>query len=235
MAASFSMKPAWAYRPGPDVAPSAPPGLCRAQALARAAAQFGVSVAKAGISEAEIEQQVHEYLHRHGATGVWTITTVGAGENARVCFPTQGPGEQIAAEQDIVIIDVHPITQEGFWGDCTRTAIVGDAPQAQAALHDLQAIHHAMLSRCRPGMPANELFAMTAERLAAEGFILLDLLGNIGHSLSAGAAYTHGFIDADNASPMWGAWAIEPFALRDEMAVKVEDVVWFGRDRCTVL
>ena len=84
-------------------------------------------------------------------------------------------------------------------------------------------------------MPANELFGMTHERLAAEGFVLLDLLANIGHSLTAGAAYLHKFIDAGNATPMWGAWAIEPFAARGEIAVKVEDLVWFGRERCLVL
>ena len=82
---------------------------------------------------------------------------------------------------------------------------------------------------------ANELFAMTHKRLVAEGFVLLDLLANIGHSLTAGAAYLHKFIDAGNVTPMWGAWAIEPFAARGEISVKVEDLVWFGRERCLVL
>ena len=65
--------------------------------------------------------------------------------------------------------------------------------------------------------------------------MLLDLLANIGHSLTAGAAYLHNFIDAGNQTPMWGAWAIEPFAARGDIAVKVEDLVWFGRERCMVL
>jgi Xaa-Pro dipeptidase len=34
---------------------------------------------------------------------------------------------------------------------------------------------------------------------------------------------------------MWGAWAIEPFLGTDRFGVKLEDLVWFGRDRCVVL
>lgn len=232
---SSSLKPAWAYRPGPDIAFHAPAGLRAAQKLAKQAAMVGVNAARTGISEIEVEQQVHDYLLSQGAQGIWTITNVGLGENTRVCFPTQGPGKQQAAAQDVLMVDVHPITADGSWGDCTRCAVMGDYPEAAQALKDLERIHYETLAQCRPGMPASELFGLSHERLTAEGFILLDLLGNIGHSLTAGAAYTHGFIDAGNITPMWGAWAIEPFAQRGEVAVKVEDVVWFGRDGCETL
>lgn len=230
-----SLKPAWSYRPGPDIAYQAPAGLRAAQQLAKRAALTGVHAAAVGISELEVEQRVHDYLLGNGAQGIWTITNVGLGENTRVCFPTQGPGAQQAAERDVLMVDVHPITADGFWGDCTRCAVIGDYPEATQALKDLERIHYETLALCRPGMPASELFGLSHQRLTAEGFILLDLLGNIGHSLTAGAAYTHGFIDAGNAAPMWGAWAIEPFAQRGEVAVKVEDLVWFGRDGCEIL
>jgi len=232
---SSSMKPAWSYRPGPDIAFDAPAGLRAAQKLAKAAALSAVAAARAGISERDVEEIVHDYFRQHGAEGIWTITNVGLGENTRVCFPTQGPSDKTAQERDVLMVDVHPITADGSWGDCTRCAIIGDYPEATQALRDLERIHYETLSLCRPGMPASELFGLSHERLTQEGFILLDLLGNIGHSLTAGAAYTHGFIDAGNATPMWGAWAIEPFAQRGEVAVKVEDLVWFGRDGCEIL
>ncbi|NDL64039.1 M24 family metallopeptidase [Acerihabitans arboris] len=229
------MKPAWAYRPGPDVAPEAPAGLRRAQQLAKAGAQAGLAAVAPGVTESAVEAAIHDYLRAHGAEGIWTITNVGLGENTKVCFPTQGPGAQAAAARDVLMVDVHPIVHEGFWGDCTRCRVIGDYPEATAALRDLENIHRDTLALCRPGMPASELFGLSQERLGREGFILLDLLGNIGHSLTAGAAYTHGFIDAGNDTPMWGAWAIEPFAQRGDVAVKVEDVVWFGRERCEIL
>lgn len=232
---SSSMKPAWSYRPGPDIAFDAPAGLRAAQKLAKAAALSAVAAARAGISERDVEEIVHDYFRQHGAEGIWTITNVGLGENTRVCFPTQGPSDKTAQERDVLMVDVHPITAEGSWGDCTRCAVIGDYPEATQALRDLERIHYETIALCRPGMLASELFGLSHERLTQEGFILLDLLGNIGHSLTAGAAYTHGFIDAGNATPMWGAWAIEPFAQRGEVAVKVEDLVWFGRDGCEIL
>ncbi len=229
------MKPDWTYRPGPDIAPLAPEGLRRAQRLAKDAALVGLDAVSPGVTESAVEEAIHDYLRARDAAGIWTITNVGLGENARTCFPTQGPGEQAAAARDVLMVDVHPITRDGFWGDCTRCRVIGDYPEANDALRDLTALHYETLALCRPGMPASELFGLSLHRLTQEGFILLDVLGNIGHSLAAGAAYTHGFIDAGNHTPMWGAWAIEPFAQRGDVAVKVEDLVWFGRERCEIL
>jgi Xaa-Pro aminopeptidase len=234
-ASSRRVVPAWTYRPGPDVSDLPPPGLAAAQRIAKGAAAAGLAAASAGISEQDVELAVSDYLTAQGIAHVWTITNVGLGENTLVCFPTNPPTTLKAAERDVLMVDVHPITADGSWGDCTRCSVIGDWPEARKALSDLEAIHYETLEKCRPGMSANELFGMSHERLVSEGYVLLDQLGNIGHSLTAGAAYLHQFIDAGNATPMWGAWAIEPFAARDGIAVKVEDLVWFGRERCITL
>ncbi|WP_275785848.1 M24 family metallopeptidase [Pararhizobium gei] len=227
--------PAWTYRPGPDVSDTPPAGLVAAQRIAKGAAAAGLAVAAQGVSEQEVELAVSAYLIENGIDHVWTITNVGLGENTLVCFPTNPPTALRAVERDVLMVDVHPITADGSWGDCTRCAVIGDYPEAASALRDLERIHYETLEKCRPGMPANELFGISHERLTAEGYILLDQLGNIGHSLTAGAAYLHQFIDAGNDTPMWGAWAIEPFAARDGIAVKVEDLVWFGRNHCITM
>jgi len=229
------LTPAWTYRPGPDCSFDPPPGLREAQALARAAAEAGLAAAAPGVTELEIELAASDRMREGGAEHVWTITTVGTGPNAHFCFPTHPPTDRATGDRDLVMIDVQPITPAGFWGDCTRCRVIGDYPAASQALQDLEKMHYEVIAQCRPGMPANELFGMSAARLAAEGFELLDLLANIGHSLAPGAAYIDAFIDASNATPMWGAWAIEPFAKREGIAVKVEDLVWFGRDRCVIV
>jgi len=229
------LAPAWTYRPGPDVGFDPPPGLRAVQALARAGAAAGLAAVRPGVSEREVERAVSDRLYQGGAVGIWTITNVGLGENTKVCFPTRPPTDLVAQEQDVLMVDVHPISGDGSWGDCTRCTVIGDYAEARKALADLETLHYETLARCRPGMPANELFGMTSERLTAEGYVLLDLLANIGHSLTAGAAYLHKFIDAGNPTPMWGAWAVEPFASRGDIAVKVEDLVWFGRERCQII
>ena len=227
--------PPWMYRPGPDVAFDPPRGLIEAQSLAKAAVAAALAAAAPCVTEREIERRAADTLRAGGAEHVWTITNVGLGANTRICFPTHPPTDLAAAGRDVLMVDVHPITPTGFWGDCTRCAVIGDFPEARTALADLETLHREVLTTCRPGMPASDLFGRCAERLAAEGFLLLDLLANIGHSLAPGAAYLQGFLDAGNHTPVWGAWAVEPFVARGDVAIKVEDLVWFGRETCTVL
>lgn len=235
MRSAEPLRPAWAYRPGPDVAPAPPPELVAAQRIALAAAEAACRAARPGMTERELERVASDAMVAAGATGVWTITNVGVGEGSRTCFPTDPPGDRALAAEDVAVVDVHPISPGGAWGDCTRTALVGDGAEARDALAELADIHAATLAACRPGMPASELFGGCLQRIEAAGFELLDQLANIGHSLTAGAAYLHAFIDASNDTPMWGAWAIEPFVGRGALGVKLEDLVWFGRDGCEVL
>jgi Xaa-Pro dipeptidase len=230
-----SLKPAWEYRPGPEVCPEAPSELEAAQRVAIGAAEAACAMAVPGCSERELEEMAAEAMLAAGATGVWTPTNVGVGAGSRECFPTVEPSERALSAVDVAVVDVHPILPSGAWGDCTRTAVIGDNPDAARALRQLELIHTATLEWCRPGMPASELFGQCEQLIAAAGFELLDRLANIGHSLSAGAAYLHGFIDAGNETPMWGAWAIEPFVGRNERGFKLEDVVWFGRDGCMLV
>ncbi|WP_417692974.1 M24 family metallopeptidase [Roseibium sp.] len=230
-----SIVPPWTYRPGPDVSPAPPLGLVAAQEIARHAAQAGCAAAVVGATEIDILHAVSRALDAQGVKDVWTITNVGVGANAHTCFPTQGPSDLALTETDLAMIDVHPITADGFWSDCTRCAVVGDNKAAQSGLDDLTAIYREVMSVARPGVPACELFGTMNSKMVSEGFVLLDTLANIGHSLSAGSAYLNEFIDANNATPMWGAWAVEPFAARDGAAVKVEDLFWFGREDCILI
>ena len=90
--------PAWTYKPGPDVAPDPPPGLVKAQKIARAAAAAGLAAVRPGVSEKEVDLAVSAYLLEQGVERVWTITNVGLGENTRICFPTNPPTDLAAAE-----------------------------------------------------------------------------------------------------------------------------------------
>jgi Xaa-Pro dipeptidase len=229
------MTPAWTYRPGPDVSPSPPPELVSVQRIAITAAEQSCAAARARSSERELESVAAQVMRDCGAVGVWTPTNVGAGVGSRDCFPTVLPSDRALEAADVGFVDVHPIAVSGAWGDCTRTVVVGDDPEAAAAMEALERIHAATLANCRPGMPASELFGPCRDELSAAGFELLDRLGNIGHSLGSGVAYIDGFIDAGNETPMWGAWAIEPFAGLGTRGFKLEDVVWFGREACTVV
>ncbi len=95
-------------------------------------------------------------------------------------------------------------------------------------MRDAQAILQDALAFVEPGMEARELFLHTKGLIDAGGYRLCDLLGNIGHDLGRGEAYANGFIDASNATPMWGGWAIEPHIGLERRGAKFEEIVWLS-------
>jgi Xaa-Pro dipeptidase len=218
-----------------SVSPEPPAGLVEAQLLAIKAAEAACEFATPGMTERELVQWAEDYARDAGATGFWDGTLVGFGPGTLRCFPTEKPTDRPLWNLDLGHIDILPITADGWWGDCSRAFQRGDNPAQRAMLDKVQEIHETVLAAARPGMAANELYAVYADECDQAGLLRLDRLGNVGHSLGKATSYDEGYIDPWNETEMWGAWAIEPFVGDYLQAIKVEDVVWFGTDRCTVI
>ena len=219
-----------------DIIDDTPPaGLVEAQRLAIRIAETIAADARPGESEIEVRDRADRYVRDFGGTGVWTPTTVAFGIGTLSCFPTDRPSTRQLWNLDLGTIDVHPVTRDGWWGDCTRTFQRGDNVAQRRALETVEAIHDVVLASVRPGMRACDLFAVFKAELDKTPYLLLDRLSNIGHSLSAHSSYDAGYIDAWNETPMTGAWAIEPFIGNHLYGVKTEDVVWFGPKACAVI
>jgi Xaa-Pro aminopeptidase len=212
-----------------------PAGLVRVQKLAREAAERAAREVAPGLSEAELRDLVEGWLREGGSTGVWSITNVGFGARSTICFPDQPPTGNRLGPVDVGHVDVHPVSEDGWWGDCTRTFLTGADPEHEWALTSVRRIHEETLARCEPGMRACDLFAGCLAAIESAGYRLLDPWSNVGHSLRRGSAYDERFIDEGNETPMWGAWAVEPFLGTEAFGVKLEDVVWFGPEGCVVL
>lgn len=212
-----------------------PEGLVRAQRLALAVAERIAAEAQAGETEAEVAARADALILEMGGIGTWTPTVIGFGIGTLSCFPTDVPSARPLWNIDLGTVDVHPITADGWWGDCTRTLQRGTNVPQQRALDAVERIHADLLAAARPGMRAKELFALFAEALEPTGLLLLDRLQNIGHSLGRETSYDDGYIDAFNDTVMTGAWALEPFIGNHLYGVKREDVLWFGPDRVTVV
>ncbi|MGX8012612.1 hypothetical protein ACVDG8_028410 [Mesorhizobium sp. ORM8.1] len=69
-AAPHRVVPAWTYRPGPDVSDTPPPGLVRAQILAKGAAAAGLASVRPGMTEKDVELAVSAYLIANGVEHV---------------------------------------------------------------------------------------------------------------------------------------------------------------------
>lgn len=212
-----------------------PEGLVRAQRLAIDVAETIARQAAPGDSARLTRDRVDALVVERGGTGVWTPTTVGFGVGTLSCFPTDVPSERVRWNLDLGMIDVHPITPDGWWGDCTRSLQRGDNRAQAEVLATVERIHATLLAAARPGMRARDWSGGFQAELDETPFVLLDRLSNIGHSLDASTSYDDGYIDAWNDTEMRGAWAVEPFIGTHLYGAKREDAVWFGPNRVTVL
>lgn len=188
-----------------------------------------------GQTEKQVVKRADSLIISAGGVGVWTPTVVGFGKGTLSCFPTDVPSDRPLWSIDLGHVDVHPITTDGWWGDCTRTLQAGDNRPQAAAVACIQRIHEHVLASARPGMRACDLFAIFAKELAGTKYLLMDRLENIGHSLTQNSSYDGGYIDAYNETLMTGAWAVEPFIGTHLYGVKLEDVLWFGKTKVTIV
>jgi Xaa-Pro dipeptidase len=219
-----------------EISDEPPAGLVEAQRLAiKVAETIAYSTAPMEV-ERDVRDRTDALVLELGGTGVWTPTTVGFGVGTLSCFPTDEPSEQrFLWNIDLGMIDVHPVTADGWWGDCTRSFQVGDNPGQVKILETVERIHRTVLDAARPGMRACDWFAVFKTELDKTPYMLMDRLTNIGHSIDANTSYDGGYIDEWNETVMTGAWAVEPFIGTHLYGAKREDIVWFGPGRCTVI
>ncbi|MFU8876024.1 M24 family metallopeptidase [Micromonospora sp. SL4-19] len=218
-----------------EITDEPPAGLVAAQRIAIKVAEAGTEAAVAGQTERELHRIIDQMVLDAGAVGTWTPTTVGFGIGTLSCFPTDVPTDRALWNLDLGMIDVHPVTVDGWWGDCTRSFQRGDNHAQREALATIERIHATVLAAAEPGMRACDWFGVFSDELAKTPYVLLDRLSNIGHSLTANSSYDDGYIDASNETVMRGAWAVEPFIGNHLYGVKREDVVWFGPTKATVI
>jgi Xaa-Pro dipeptidase len=218
-----------------NVSAEPPEGLVRAQRIAIAGAEMAAKKAMPGMTERELARLAEWHARTLGARDFWSPTTVGFGAGSLRCFPTEHPTDRELWNVDVGHVDVHPVTADGWFGDCTRSLAQGSHPPHQEMLAEMEEVHRLILESARPGMPANELYEIFSQQCGRYGVIALDRLGNIGHSIGRGTSYDLGYIDSANTTPMWEAWAVEPFFGNHLYGVKLEDVLWFGAERSMVI
>ncbi|KAI1621881.1 peptidase M24, structural domain-containing protein [Exophiala viscosa] len=218
-----------------EVQDEPPAGLVKAQRLAIQVAEQIAKETVPGQTEKEVVVRIDNLIKTLGGVGVWTPTVVGFGIGTLSCFPTDVPSDRPLWNIDLGHLDVHPVTDDGWLGDCTRMIQAGDNRPQATAHATIRSIHAHVLESAYSGMRACDLFSIFAEALADTKYLLLDRLQNIGHSLAQNSSYDAGYIDAYNETIMEGAWAVEPFIGNHLYGVKLEDVLWFGKTKVTII
>lgn len=168
------------------------------QNLNRATIEYASTVIVPGMMLVELRQLCEEYMLSHGAVSFWYWDVgafVFAGEKTAVSVSGREykTDDHIIESNDIITIDLSP-QNNCIWGDYARTLIVEngkivkDIEQIQNdewrnGLKMEAYLHEAMLGFVNENTTFEELFYYINDQIKARGYVNLDFLGNLGHSI----------------------------------------------------
>jgi len=202
------------------------------QAIARNVLSQLESSLTAFDSERSVAERAIRLLGDHGVNETWyykCAALVLAG--SRSCLSQSGqdyiPSDEPFGSANLVTVDLSP-SINGIWGDCARTfylerGVAVGVPQklefrrGQQALHLL---HSTLPSYAKPEMTLGELFDHATAQIRALGFVNLDFLENVGHSIEPDLA-SRTFIESGNRCRLK---RIPLFTF--EPHIKAEDGLW---------
>jgi len=139
--------------------------LRRGARLAERGIDAAIEAAAAGVSEIELASVVAATMAAGGGTPRFTVVTSGP----RSALSDARPTERALRAGDLLRFDVG-CTIDGYWSDIGRTAVVGEANDLQASRYAaILAGEEAQLQTVRPGITAEDLFAVAVSTVEASG------------------------------------------------------------------
>lgn len=168
------------------------------QNLNRATIEYASMVIAPGMTLIELRELCEVYMLSHGADSFWYWDVgafVFAGDKTAVSVSGREykTNDHIIESNDIITIDLSP-QNNYIWGDYARTlivergSIVKDIEQIQNnewrdGLKMENYLHKAMLGFVDENTTFEELFYYINDQIKARGYVNLDFLGNLGHSI----------------------------------------------------
>ena len=168
------------------------------QNLNRDTITYAASIIRPGMALIDVRSLCEEYLLVHGADSFW-YWDVGAfvfrGKDTilSVSGKQYETADTIIESNDIITIDLSPQCNN-IWGDYARTIIVEDGAvvtdsakihnkEWRSALWMEEQLHEAMRSFVCRDTTFEELFYYINDLICKNGYVNLDFLGNLGHSI----------------------------------------------------
>jgi len=169
------------------------------QNLCRDTMEYISTVIASGMRLAELRRLCEVYMLSHGADSFW-YWDVGAFvfSGNRTAVSVSGFGyttdDCAIAENDVITIDLSP-RRNGIWGDYARTLI----DENGKVIRDVKAIcsdewrrglmtedvlHQAMRDSVNENTTFEELYFFINGKIEELGYVNLDFLGNLGHSIA---------------------------------------------------
>ena len=168
------------------------------QNLNRAAVKYVADTMKTGMSLPYIKKLCEDYLLENGADSFWYWDVgafIFAGDETALSVSGKDyqATDRIIQKDDIITIDLSP-QRNNIWGDYARTLVFEDGvlcdeiekikrDEWRNGLQMEEYLHQALIDAGTPDMTFEELYYYMNELIVKEGFINLDFLGNLGHSI----------------------------------------------------
>jgi methionine aminopeptidase len=148
-----------------------------------------------GMSEKEIADISNEFMKSKGVQSFWyhgvgSLVLVGKRTLISISGRDYYPSNEKVKDVDLVTIDLSP-ELNGCWGDYARSFTIENGkvvtnPKNKILAEGIQAedkIHEFFINTITPDMEFGDAFNILNKKIKEMGFINLDFLGNLGHSI----------------------------------------------------
>ncbi|MEY8377595.1 GrpB family protein [Lachnospiraceae bacterium 56-18] len=168
------------------------------QDLNRSAIKYAADTIEIGMSLSDIKELLENYLLENGADSFWYWDVgafIFAGEETALSVSGKDykVADRVIQSNDIITIDLSP-QRNGIWGDYARTLVFEDGvlcdetskikkEEWRKGLQMEEYLHQTLIDVGTPDMTFEELYGYMNELIVKKGFLNLDFLGNLGHSI----------------------------------------------------
>jgi len=168
------------------------------QNLNRATIKYAAGMIQAGMRLPKIKALCEEYLLKNGADSFWYWDVgafIFAGDETTISVSGKDykVADRIIQENDIITIDLSP-QKNNIWGDYARTLVFENGilcsetgkiknDEWRNGLQMGEYLHKTLIDVATPDTTFEELYYYMNDLIAKKGFLNLDFLGNLGHSI----------------------------------------------------
>lgn len=168
------------------------------QNLNRATINYLIHNIKAGMFLKEVRELCETYMLKNGADSFW-YWDIGAfvfsGDETTISVSGREyeTSDRIINENDIITVDLSP-QNNNIWGDYARTIIIQHSKPVdktedieneewRSGLQTELFLHQKLMEIAEPDMTFEELYYKINNIISDKGFVNLDFMGNLGHSI----------------------------------------------------
>ena len=168
------------------------------QKIAKDTIEYIKTAIKPRMSLKEIRLLCEDKMRELGADSFWyydigAFVFAGVETTVSVSGREYSTSDYEIASDDIITIDLSPQVGD-TWGDYARTIIIQKGKvlssndqiqniEWRAGLEMEKKLHNKMIEIVQPGMTFEELYYRMNDYIREEGYINLDFMGNLGHSI----------------------------------------------------